>query len=176
MGYTPVTDPAVKPGMFRVRGDSEFAVDSAEWLNPVSPCSARSAPASGRVLVDALVIVGLVTDLRSLVVRTDEELPTPRLELYLDPFLPSPTENFVLTCPPAPPVPFLAGFWAAGFGALHRGELVKTYDGKSVYRILDFRRPSVTEPYRRDYQWTGKADAMDVSETTTFSIRYLGSE
>jgi hypothetical protein len=170
----PYVDPVSGNTVLRIHGNGDSSIDSTEWENPPTQCSAASAPMGGETYVFSLSLKGLATDTANLIIHSDEELPLPTYELYFDPFLQPPSEVYTLSCPPAPSIRFSSSFWATAFGGLHRDEIKKVVGKRSMLVIKNFVANDPREPHHADYVRSGKADQLDVTENTTIRITYLG--
>jgi hypothetical protein len=159
--------------LYRIGGDADITLDETAWDTLPSPCSAVAAPANGHIYVKQLFLENRQIDVDNVIIHTDEELPLPRYSLLFDPMVPPPSENYTLSCPPAPAVPIMASHWAVAYGSLHKSEIVHDF-GKTLYSMKNFFHSSNTAPEKKEFYQQGFADKLELSESTVVTIEYLG--
>jgi hypothetical protein len=106
-----------------IKGNGTIKVDTAELTsNEVpAPCVyAGVSPLGGVVVIDAV-------DLGLNQVSTNRSAP-PKIKVLFNPFLPSPEDNYQVSCPVVGTLNY--NLWPAFFGAAHSDEIVKIAPGQ----------------------------------------------
>ena len=70
------------------------------------------------------------------------------------------------------PSHLVASHWPNFFGSLDKNEL-QPVDGRSVFFFDGFTVQGVGLPDKKQYDRSGKADALDVTESTTIHITFM---